>query len=158
MIVEPKVQRWAEREIDRYLDKIIVPGPGHDLIAFKRFTLRPTRTGCRVLELSNIRGDFSDKRVAISWCVAMNLGRYDLANTISALDRQRTTINCDYDVRKKLALRSNQPGFKNTVLSKLQNKNTYRQRVNDQLEKCISLTKYLQLRGFRNETARTRCV
>lgn len=158
MIVESKVQRWAERELDRYLNQIIIPGAGRDVVAFGRYTLRPTRHGCRVLELTNVRGDFSDRRIALSWCVAMNLNRYDLADTIAVLDQQLSTIEQDCEARKKLAMRSSQSQFQNRVMTKLQAKHSYRARVNNQLEKCISLTKYLQLRGFRNETARTRCV
>lgn len=158
MNVEPKVQRWAERELDRYLNRIIVPGNGRDVIAFGKFVLRPFKHGCRVLELSNIRGNFSDRRVALSWCVATNLKRYDLANTIAMLDQQLSIVEQDCEARKKIAMRSSQPQFQSRVLTKLQAKNSYRKRVSDQLEKCISLTKYLQLRGFRNETARTRCV
>jgi hypothetical protein len=108
--------------------------------------------------MSNVLGDFSDRRVALSWCVAKNLQRHDLAASIAMLDQQHSTVEQDCEARKKLALHSSQPQFRDRVLTKLQAKNLYRAQINNQLEKCISLTKYLQLRGFQNETARTRCV
>lgn len=148
MIVESKVQRWAEREINQYLDQIIVPGAGHDLVVFGRFVLRPAHSGCEVLEMSNHRGTFSDRRVALSWCVAANIKRYDLAKTIAALDQQLSSISQDYETRKRLALRSRCPAFRDRVLTKIQTKQSQRMQAREQLEKYISLTKYLQLKGF----------
>jgi hypothetical protein len=148
MTREHKVQRWAQRELEGYLSEIIVPGEGSDLVAFQRFTVQPVAREYRVWERSNLCGTFADRRTAVSWCVAMHHRRFDLARTIQQLDRRHAMLDQDFLVRKQLAQKSRSTEFRDQVYSKLQTRNARRAQITEQLKKCISLTKYLQLKGF----------
>jgi hypothetical protein len=54
-----------------------------------------------------------------------------------------------------MADRSRNNGFSEVVLTKLQPKVQQHTLVDQELEKCLISAKYIQLRGFQNETART---
>jgi len=158
MINQPKVARWAEREITKYLDQIILPHNKKNISVFGRFDLRHRHDKVHVAEHGVNRATFSDVRTALSWCVAIKFHEINLARSIAVLDEQRRITDQDIKSRRDLALNSKHLQFRDTVLTKLENKIQYRANVASQLEKCINLTKYLQLKGFQNETARIRCV
>lgn len=158
MIRNKKVEIWAERELSKYMQHLIIPEHNRTISVFGRFVVVPKQTGVRVYENRDLRAVLTDIRTAISWCVAQKYKRIDLAQRIEQLDQTlRTTIH-DIQQRKRLAHRSRRLDFKNTVMTKLQTKIQYQSAVSQQLEKCIGLTKYLQRKGFQNETARTRCA
>jgi predicted transposase YbfD/YdcC len=78
-----------------------------------------------------------------------------LAQNIKNLDRKKNLLSADIHCRKSLADRSRQSGFNEMVLTKLQTKIEQHVMVDRELEKCLNLAKYIQLRGFQNEIART---
>lgn len=158
MIRNKKVEVWAERELSKYLQHLIIPEPNRTISVFGKFVLVPKTAEVRVYENRDLRAVLSDTRTAISWCVAQKYRRITLAQQIVQLDHALRITAQDIQQRQKLAYRSKRQEFKNVVLTKLQTKMQYQSTVAQQLEKCIGLTKYLQLKGFQNETARTRCA
>ncbi len=158
MINNPKVVRWAESEIAKYLHDLILIEPNQTLSVFQHYKLIPGKKSTGVYEKNHIRGTFRDTRTALSWCVAQKFRRLDLAKQIQHLDSEYRTLLQDIELRKQLAFRSRHLPFRDAVLTKLQPKLQYHSTIDLQLEKCIRLTKYLQRKGFQNETARTRCV
>lgn len=101
-------------------------------------------------------GTFTTVKTALSWCIADNYQQNQLAESIRKLDADKKRVSEDVNVRRVL-LR----GFKNTdrreaVELKVQMRQYKLTDLNEQLDKCINLAKYWQLRGFNNEIARTR--
>lgn len=156
MTREQKLERWAEREVRRNLHTMIVDDESGGYVAFGQYHLRPADQVFEVYTLSNnLIGTFSNKRTAISWCVADNHKQLRLAHSIKTLDKKKQILSADIYCRRQMADRSRNTGFSEVVLTKLQPKVQQHTWVDQELEKCLNSAKYIQLRGFQNETART---
>jgi phosphoglycerate-specific signal transduction histidine kinase len=156
MIREQKVERWAERELYRHIDNIIVNDNSNGFIAFGRYHLRPSTNGCWIdLETATV-GHFSSKKTAISWCVADRYHQYKLANQIQTLDQKKQLLAADVDCRRRQIAHSKNAEFTETVTAKILPKISQLTSINAELDKCLKTAKYFQIRGFSNETARTR--
>lgn len=155
MTREQKLERWAEREVRRNLHTMIVDDESGGYVAFGQYHLRPADQVFEVYTLSNnLIGTFSNKRTAISWCVADNHKQLRLAHSIKTLDKKKQILSADIYCRRQMADRSRNTGFSEVVLTKLQPKVQQHTWVDLELEKCLNSAKYIQLRGFQNETAR----
>jgi phospholipase C len=156
MIRHQKVERWAERELYRHIDNIIVNDNTDGFIAFGRYHLRPDDAGCWVDLETSTAGHFSSKKTAISWCVADKYYQYKLANQILALDQKKQLLAADINCRRRQISHSKNSEFTETVTAKMLPKMSQLTSINAELDKCLKTAKYFQIRGFSNETARTR--
>jgi hypothetical protein len=156
MIHEQKLERWAEREFRRHVDNIIVDDVSNGLLAFGKYYLQPNSTGCTVTQADDTCISFSNKKTAISWCVADKFKQYTLANSIKTLDQKRQLLSADVNYHQHQLNRTRNTEFADTVAAKLSIKASKLAAINTELEKCIKTAKYFQIRGFSNETARTR--
>ena len=156
MTREQKLERFAERELKRVYTELIIDDEHGGYVAFGRYHLRPTHQAFEVYtQGNNLVGTFSNKRTAISWCVADNNNQLQLAQSIRQLDTKKQILSADIKCRRYLADRSRDNGFSEIVLTKLQPKVLQHTWVDQELEKCLNSAKYIQLRGFQNEIART---
>lgn len=156
MTREQKLERWAEREVRRNIHNMIVDDESGGYVAFGRYHLRPAQQTFEVYTPGgNLIGSFSNKRTAISWCVADKYNQLKLAQNIRVLDIKKQALSADIYCRRQLAERSRDNGFSEVVLTKLQPKVQQHTWVDQELEKCLNSAKYIQLRGFQNEIART---
>ncbi len=150
---DQKLERWAEREFGRNLKHMIVDSESGSYVAFGRYHLEPQTHGYSVSTWDRLIHIFSSKRTAISWCVADKYHQYNLANNIQMLDHKRQQLAADIHCRRAQAQQGRTEDFYETVNTKIQPKQELLDSVTAELEKCINLAKYLQLRGFSNETA-----
>jgi hypothetical protein len=148
-----KLERWAERELLRNISHVIIDDDSGSYVAFGDYYLVPNVEGCTVSTWDRQIHTFANKRTAISWCVADKYQRYRLANNIRLLDTRKQQLMSDIRCRSARAHHSADEDFYDTVNTKLQPKETALASIINELEKCIDLAKYLQLRGFSNETA-----
>lgn len=148
-----KLERWAERELDRNLKHMIVNSESGSYVAFGQYHLEPQSHGYSVSIWDQLIHVFSNKRTAISWCVATKYHQHRLANNLQMLDSKRQQLVADIHCRRAQAQQGRTEDFYETVNTKLQPKQQSLDSVTAELEKCINLAKYLQLRGFSNETA-----
>ena len=150
---DQKLERWAEREFVRNVKHTIIDDESGSYVAFGKYYLQPQVHGCSVSTWDRLIHVFSNKRTAISWCVADKYNQYRLANNIQALDSKKQQLTSDIHCRRARAQQSRTEDFYETVNTKIQPKQELLDSVTAELEKCINLAKYLQLRGFSNETA-----
>jgi outer membrane murein-binding lipoprotein Lpp len=150
---EQKLERWAQREISRNLKHMIVDDESGAYVAFGHYHLEPCDAGYSVSTWDRLIHTFSNKRTAISWCVADKYHQYNLANNIQTLDSKRQQLASDIYCRRANAQQGRTEDFYETVNTKIQPKQELLDSVTAELEKCINSAKYLQLRGFSNETA-----
>ena len=152
MINEHKVERWAERELRRNIGKIIVPDDSDGFIVFGRYRIYPQDTGFAVRNWDRDVHTFGSKRAALSWCVADKQRQFRLASELINLDRKDQQLSADIHCRRNMANRSRSENFYEIVNMKIQPKIDVYNQVHSELEKCINQAKYLQIRGFSNET------
>jgi hypothetical protein len=135
-------------------DLIIQTDSDHHLV-FGSYVLNKTSQG---IDLFSPSGDFvcrfGNQRSALSFCIAEKFRRYNLAAQIRNLDAKHTHLTNDIACRQAMAENSDRSTFKELVHTKISTKIHQRRAVANELEKCINLAKYLQIKGFQNETAR----
>lgn len=151
---EQKLDKFAEREFKRNINSIIMHDGDGGYIVFGKYRLSSAPGGFEVQTTSNHRGFFSSKRTALSWCVADHNNQLNLANNIKILDQKKQILSADLHCRRSVAERSRHEGFSEIVNTKIQPKLDSYKSLNNELEKCLISAKYLQIRGFNNETAR----
>lgn len=156
MTRQMKLDQWAEKELKRNLQYLIVEDDQGGYVVFGKYYLCHEPTGYAVYNRSGDQIDkFSSKRSAISWCVADHRNMLNLAQSIRSLDAKWRSLTSDIACRRHMAERSRDHDFSEIVFTKLQTKIAQQSQIGQELEKCLNLAKYIQLRGFQNETART---
>ena len=152
---EQKLETWTERELKRNVHKIIIDDNSGGYIAFGKYHLCQAQSGCSVATWDRVIHVFANKRSALSWCIADRVNNINLANQILALDRKQQLLSADIYCRQGQGNRSKTDSFSEMVYTKVQPKIVKYNAVKAELEKCINSAKYIQIRGFYNETART---
>lgn len=122
---------------------------------FDRYQITNLRPGFQVSIHGHEVGVFNSSKTAVSWCVADKFKQYVLARDILTLDQKLANITNDINVRAAIADRSGRWEFRDPVGIKLETKIIRKKLLENQLAKCVNSAKYLQQRGFNNETART---
>jgi len=152
---EQKLDKFAEREFKRNINSIILHDGEGGYVVFGKYHLTPVSDGFKVLTKTDSQELFSSKRTALSWCIADHNNQLNLANNIKILDQKKQILSADLHCRRSVAERSRHEGFSEIVTTKMQPKIDSYKSLNNELEKCLISAKYLQIRGFNNETARS---
>ena len=152
---QQKLETWAERELRRNIHNMIIDDDVGGYIAFGKYQISPNQDRFQVSTWDRLIHAFASKRSAISWCVADRVNNINLANQILALDRKQQLLSADIQCRQGQGRRSKTSDFEEIVDTKVQPKIVRYNAVKAELEKCINSAKYIQIRGFNNETART---
>lgn len=143
----------ARQELPRLADNLIVPTDSGYRV-FARYSVERQQNMYQVRELDEIRGTFGSTRTALSWCIADKYRQYSLAQQILELDERSTWARQCIETRERLA-NTGSKEFKNLVSVKIQHRRQIKYQIDQELEKCIIRAKYLQNRGFTNDTQRT---
>ena len=152
---QQKLEKWAKKEITRTLNFLIIPDDQDGFVAFGKYHIQPQLGLYLVSFLDRPVHNFLNKRSAISWCVAHRNRNAKLANTIMSLDKKKQMLSNDIQYSRVVIDRSKNHAFKENIATKIQPKVDALKQLNIELEKCINLAKYLQIKGFPNETPRT---
>ena len=137
------------------IERNIIMRDGRDIVAFGHYKITPQDGMFCVSRWSNPMGEFASSRVALSWCIADRYQKHTLANDIMRYSRQQNLLAADLRTRAALCKNIQQPQWRENVELKIQRKKDRLENIEFQLDKCVNLAKYWQLRGFNNETART---
>jgi len=156
MMNEKKFELLLTKELKKSSSNTIVSDDaGSNYFVFGKYDITQTADGFLVSDWHSPIHCFSSKRIALSWCVADKYQRYNLSNNIMILDRRQQVLKADIYCSRKTADTSGHESFYEIVNTKMQSKIDMLESVTAELEKCINSAKYLQIRGFHNETART---
>jgi hypothetical protein len=155
MTREQKLEQWAEREVKRTIDSIIIDNGIGGIVVFGKYCIEPNDNRFCVSTWDREIHSFSSKKAAMSWCTADHQHQYNLSNSILVLDRKKQSLAADIYCRKTIGDRGQHENFYEMVSMKIQPKIDLYNSVHTELEKCVNQAKYLQIRGFNNETART---
>ena len=155
MIRDQDVERLIRGEFRDILPSLIWQNDQGDYEAFGKYRIVPAKFGYRVFIGDQSQGFFHSTRTAISWCVADKYQQYNLARDLLTLDNMLENIKNDIFVRAGVANRSRDPSFKENIEIKLELKILHKKDIETQLNKCLNWAKYLQQKGFENETSRS---
>lgn len=151
---EQKLDAWTQRELKRCIDKSILIDNGV-IMVFGRYCIEPCGTRFRVSTWDKTIHEFSTKKTAMSWCTTDYQALYNLSNQILVLDRKKQALAADIHCRQAIGERGRTESFYEIINMKLQPKLDQYLSVTAELEKCVNQAKYMQIKGFNNETART---
>lgn len=155
MTKDQKLENFAERELKRHIDTLILDDGAGCIIVFGRYCIEPIGNRFQVSNWHDSIHCFSSKKIAMSYCTADSRKNYNLSNMILVLDRKKQALAADIYCRKTLADRGKSESFYEIINMKIQPKIDLYNSVTAELEKCVNQAKYIQIRGFNNETART---
>lgn len=153
---QQKLDDFAANEFRKTLTNLIVEiNPGHHSL-FGSYVIKTNRQHGTDLYRHNgdLIGSFGSQRSAVSYCVAEKFRRLNLAMQIKSLDAKHCILANDIACRRAVAKKSASADFRHLVETKIAPKVQQYRVVQRELEKCINLAKYLQIKGFQNETAR----
>jgi len=122
---------------------------------FGHYKIQTKKPGYLVFSGLSEIGVFSSTRTALSWCIADKNRGYNTAREILRTDNKLTDLKNDIYARAAIGDRSRDHGLREIILTKLESKIIQKKSLENQLDKYVSWAKYIQHRGFQNETART---
>ena len=102
-----------------------------------------------VWEKDHYQGSFSSTRSAMAWCTASKFRYFQLAELIKKFDERLQVA--EQAVKTRQFSNKNMDAVK---VAKLQQRISQKFKAQQELEKYVSQAKYLQLRGFNNDTQR----
>ena len=155
MIREKDMERMFRLEFRELMPNMIWENDNGIYEVFGHYRIEPMLAGFRVSCGATDVGVFATTRTALSWCIADKHNAYNTAREILTLDNKLTSTTHDINTRAAVGDRSQNPNLRETILTKLESKIIHKKQLENQLTKCVNWAKYIQQRGFDNETART---
>jgi len=122
---------------------------------FGKYQIVPMRPVYEVFCSATDVGRFHSTKSALSWCIADKHCAYNLARELLEIDNKLHSLTQDIASRAAVGDRSNNVELKEVIETKLASKIIHKKRLENELSKCVNWAKYIQQRGFENETART---
>ena len=154
MIKDQEIERWINQEFRQMLPVLVWQNEDGEYEAFGRYRIIPQNPGYLVYIHEDEQGFFNSTRTAISWCVADKYQKYNLAKDLLMFDNMLANINNDIFVRAGVANKTRDIKVKESIETKLEPKIIHKRALEQQLNKCVNWAKYLQQKGFANETSR----
>ena len=148
-------ERWVHQEFYQMLPALVWQNEDGEYEAFGKYRIVPEKPGYTVYINDDCQGFFNSTRTAISWCVADKYHKFNLARDLLLFDNMLSNINNDIFVRAGVANKTSNPDTKEKIETKLEPKILQKRTLEQQLSKCVNWAKYLQQKGFDNETSRS---
>ena len=154
MNIDRDFERALKEELKDILPNMIFQNDNGSYSVFGKYRIEPSRPGYRVYAHATEVGTFNSTKTALSWCIADKNKAFNTARDILELDIKLGAMTRDIQARTAIADRSTQWEFADTVGTKLETKIIRKKKVENELNKCVNWAKYVQQRGFDNETQR----
>ena len=155
MNIDKEFERAFRAEFKEILPNTIFQNENGGYSVFGHYRIEHDRPGYRVFCAATEIGKFTTTRTALSWCIADKFQAYNTAREILELDTKLGALSADISARTTIAEHSKQWEFRDCVGTKLETKIIRKKQVENELAKCVNWAKYIQQRGFNNETVRT---
>lgn len=155
MKLSQEFERMMRQEFPEAVNNLIYRTENGDYRVFDRYQIVPEKPGFRVFCSATDVGLFNSTKTALSWCIADKYKQYNLARELLETDIKLGKLTNDINTRVTLADRSKNFDFRDCVGTKLETKIIRKKQLENQLAKSVNWAKYIQQRGFINETVRT---
>lgn len=154
VINHQEFDRIVRQEFSNILPELIWQNDDGEYEVFGKYKIVPEKPGYTVLINDDCKGFFNNSKSAISWCVADKYQQYNLARDLLSYDNMLFNISNDIFVRAGIANKTKDQVLRENIEIKLELKILHKKQVQAQLDKCLNRAKYLQQKGFENETSR----
>jgi hypothetical protein len=155
MKITQEFGRMMRQEFPATVANLIYCNDDGSYQVFDHYRIANEKSGYRVYCSATDVGIFGTTRSAMSWCIADKHKLYTLSRNILELDTKLRSLTSDIGTRAGIADASREPQFRETISTKLETKIIRKKQVEAELTKCVNWAKYIQHRGFNNETIRT---
>jgi hypothetical protein len=155
MIKDQELEQLVRTELKQVMPNMIWRDDNGDYEVFGRYKIVPQRPGYEVWVFATRVGVFNSTKTALSWCIADKYHSFNLARQLLNIDNYLGNLNNDIFIRAAVANRTKKAQLREDIETKLEPKIIRKKELEQQLAKYVSLAKYLQQRGFNNETARS---
>jgi len=152
---DQEFERMFRQEFKDITPNLIWQNDSGEYEVFGRYRIVPQRPGYQVFCSESEVGTFNSTKSALSWCIADKNSAYNTARELLTVDNKLAALAQDINTRAAVGDRSNNPALREIILTKLESKIIHKKLLENQLTKCVNWAKYIQQRGFDNETQRT---
>lgn len=159
--LRPKIsERQAQLMLERLTKDHLLNNPNaiirlDDTVrAFGRYTITRTSQSFQVYRSATLAVEPSSSKVAISWCVADKYGKDSLARDLISFDLEVERRSDEIMYYRKTLAHSQDSVQRFVAADRLSESLIRLKYAQEQLDKCVNLAKYWQLKGFKDETAR----
>lgn len=150
-----RLQQLAEEEFPSLQQNILISTGNNSYEAFGNYLIESRAPGAFLVSKNSVpQGEFTSTRSALSWCIADKYNQMSLRDEILILEKKKIQLSADLHVRSALVTKFKDYSMRSTADVKLSARRDRLSQINFQLDKCVNLAKYWQIRGFNNETAR----
>lgn len=123
---------------------------------FGRYRVAGDDGDFRVHKDRELVNTFTSVRVAVSWCIADRLGRWDLCQKIQDLDATRQQHLMDImQYQNRLDRKGQDPWRRDLMANRISESRQRLFEAHSRIRKLVNVAKYFQIRGFSDEIART---
>jgi hypothetical protein len=122
--------------------------------AFGRYTIVRNSKSYQVYRNATLAVEPCSGKVAISWCIADKYGKNSLAYDLIAHEQEVERRSDEIVYYRNTLAHSQDSTLKFVVADRLVESQARLKYAQEQLDKCVNLAKYWQLKGFKDETAR----
>jgi hypothetical protein len=154
MIKDNEFERMFRQEFKDITPNLIWQNYSGEYEAFGKYRIVPLHPGYQVFCSATEVGTFHSTRTALSWCIADKNCAYNTARELLTVDNKLNALTQDINARAAIGDRSKNPALRETILTKLESKIIHKKQLENQLTKCVDWAKYIQQRGFEDETQR----
>jgi len=154
MIKDHDFEQLVKAEFNNLLSTLVWKNNDGTYEAFGRYVIVPTKPGYTVYINDDEQGHFNSTRTAMSWCIADKYNQFNLAKEVLTIDNILANVTNDIYTRVGVANKCKDAQLRENIETKLEPKILQKRTLEYQLNKCVNRAKYLQQKGFENETKR----
>ena len=155
MKLSQEFDRMFRQEFPDSLTNLIFRTEEGNYRVFDRYLIVPEKPGYRVFCSATDVGLFGSTKSALSWCIADKHKAYNVARELLTTDTKLQSLTQDISTRATIADRSQKFEFRDAIGMKLETKIIHKKQLENQIAKYVNWAKYIQYKGFNNETVRT---
>lgn len=146
-----KLVDLARREIPQIQDNLILrTRDGYSV--FGIYHMRERQGRYQIFKGLDPQGEFGSRKTALAWCIADKYQQLNLARRIQQLDQHDQYREAACKLRRQCL--KNGDDRQDWLITKIQYREQQKKHNRTELQKCVNLAKYLQTRGFQDDTQR----
>lgn len=155
-MIKEKYRQLLKKELTKLSYDTIVVNTDGSYQVFGKYRIKSKNAGYLVSKFGVDIGWFRKTNSALSWCIADNINRHQIAIDIKYLDQKLSFLTDDINLRMGIANSGVNSDTTANIHAKLESKLRTKNELETRLQHYITQAKYWQSRGITNEIKRNR--